>query len=194
MPQKLELTLQEALRLGMRLLREDALDAAEHVYRTVLAQHRDQPDALHYMGLLRHRLGRGVDGLRLMRRSIDLAPGHPWMLNNLGNVLVEQQRLDEALDAALSEDRAPGIPSRLREAMRYSLLNGGKRVRPVLCLAAAEAVGGNADAAAKANTQGAAVGGELVLDGIKIYQMTESGLTLQAMIQGTKFWKDADLN
>ena len=99
MPQKLELTLQEALRLGMRLLREDALDAAEHVYRTVLAQHRDQPDALHYMGLLRHRLGRGVDGLRLMRRSIDLAPGHPWMLNNLGNVLVEQQRLDEALDA-----------------------------------------------------------------------------------------------
>ena len=55
-------------------------------------------------------------------------------------------------------------------------------------------IGGNADAAAKANTQGAAVGGELVLDGIKIYQMTESGLTLQAMIQGTKFWKDADLN
>ena len=55
-------------------------------------------------------------------------------------------------------------------------------------------LGGNADAAAKANTQGAAVGGELVLDGIKIYQMTESGLTLQAMIQGTKFWKDADLN
>ncbi|MFH1983646.1 MAG: polyprenyl synthetase family protein [Pseudomonadota bacterium] len=35
-------------------------------------------------------------------------------------------------------------PSRLRDAMQYSLLAGGKRFRPVLCLAAAEAVG-NAD-------------------------------------------------
>ncbi len=33
------------------------------------------------------------------------------------------------------------------EAMRYSLEAGGKRVRPVLCMLAAEAVGGSADAA-----------------------------------------------
>lgn len=31
----------------------------------------------------------------------------------------------------------------LAEAMKYSLMAGGKRIRPVLCLAAAEAVGGN---------------------------------------------------
>ena len=31
------------------------------------------------------------------------------------------------------------------KAMRYSLMAGGKRIRPVLCLAAAEAVGGNPD-------------------------------------------------
>jgi len=31
------------------------------------------------------------------------------------------------------------------EAMRYSLFAGGKRVRPILCLAAAEAVGGEAE-------------------------------------------------
>jgi lipid-binding SYLF domain-containing protein len=55
-------------------------------------------------------------------------------------------------------------------------------------------IGGNADAAAKASTQGGAVGGELLLDGIKVYQITESGLALQATIQGTKFWKDPDLN
>jgi len=55
-------------------------------------------------------------------------------------------------------------------------------------------IGGQADAAAKASTQGSAVGGELMLDGIKIYQLTESGLALQATVQGTKFWKDPDLN
>ncbi len=54
---------------------------------------------------------------------------------------------------------------------------------------------GQADAAAKAGT----AGGELseaadVMPGVKIYQLTESGLALQATIQGTKYWKDDDLN
>ena len=39
--------------------------------------------------------------------------------------------------------RLPRRRSRLREAMRYSLLAGGKRIRPILTLAAAEAVGGD---------------------------------------------------
>jgi lipid-binding SYLF domain-containing protein len=55
-------------------------------------------------------------------------------------------------------------------------------------------IGGTADATAKASTQGEAVGGELLLDGIKVYQMTSSGLALQATIQGTKFFKDPELN
>lgn len=54
--------------------------------------------------------------------------------------------------------------------------------------------GGQADAAAKAGEKGAAIGGEAVLDGITIYQMTESGLALQATVKGTKYWKDDDLN
>jgi geranylgeranyl diphosphate synthase type II len=36
---------------------------------------------------------------------------------------------------------------RLEEALRYSLEPGGKRIRPVLCLAATEAVGGNVEQA-----------------------------------------------
>jgi len=44
-------------------------------------------------------------------------------------------------------------------------------------------VGGQADATAKANTQGEAYGGQLMLDGIKVYQLTESGLALQATIR-----------
>ncbi len=54
--------------------------------------------------------------------------------------------------------------------------------------------GGHADAAAKAGDKGAAVGGEAVFDGITIYQLTESGLALQATVKGTKYWKDDDLN
>jgi geranylgeranyl diphosphate synthase type II len=41
----------------------------------------------------------------------------------------------------------PAGRGRLRQAMRYSLLAGGKRIRPILTLASAEAVGGRAAAA-----------------------------------------------
>jgi geranylgeranyl diphosphate synthase, type II len=38
-----------------------------------------------------------------------------------------------------------GLTSDLIAAMRYSLFAGGKRLRPILCMAGAEAVGGSAD-------------------------------------------------
>jgi geranylgeranyl diphosphate synthase type II len=37
----------------------------------------------------------------------------------------------------------PDCPSAVAEAMRYSVTAGGKRLRPVLCLASADAVGGD---------------------------------------------------
>lgn len=56
------------------------------------------------------------------------------------------------------------------------------------------AFGAQADAAAKASDKGAAAGGEITINNITIYQLTESGLALQATIKGTKFWKDEKLN
>lgn len=54
--------------------------------------------------------------------------------------------------------------------------------------------GAHADAAAKASDKGGAVGGEILVDNITIYQLTEAGLALQATIKGTKYWKDDALN
>ena len=54
--------------------------------------------------------------------------------------------------------------------------------------------GAHADAAAKASDKGGAVGGEILVDNITIYQLTEAGLALQATVKGTKYWKDSDLN
>src|SRR4051812_7121708 len=55
-----------------------------------------------------------------------------------------RRRVDEALSRFLpevSDDPASPCPARLAEAMRYSVLAGGKRLRPVLALMAAEACG-----------------------------------------------------
>ncbi|KAL6627608.1 hypothetical protein ACP70R_031334 [Stipagrostis hirtigluma subsp. patula] len=55
----------------------------------------------------------------------------------------------DALDQALPRELR-GAPDRLTESMRYSVLAGGKRVRPVLAIAACELVGGDASAATPA--------------------------------------------
>ena len=53
----------------------------------------------------------------------------------------------ERVEAALDGSLAPERPESLREAMRYSLLAGGTRLRPILCLAACELAGGEAELA-----------------------------------------------
>jgi len=55
-------------------------------------------------------------------------------------------------------------------------------------------VGGQADAAAKAGDLGAAAGGSAVVDNVTVYQLTQSGLALQATVMGTRYWQDAELN
>jgi len=54
------------------------------------------------------------------------------------------RQVDAALDRFLPPETTE--PRRLHQAMRYSLFASGKRMRPVLCLAAAEAVGENREA------------------------------------------------
>ena len=49
--------------------------------------------------------------------------------------------VDEALDRFLPREDAK--PAALHKAMRYSVFAGGKRLRPILAMAAAEAVGGD---------------------------------------------------
>jgi geranylgeranyl diphosphate synthase type II len=50
--------------------------------------------------------------------------------------------VDEALKGFLPESEGPSVD--VVKAMRYSLFAGGKRLRPILCIAGAEAVGGGA--------------------------------------------------
>jgi len=54
---------------------------------------------------------------------------------------------------------------------------------------------GQADAAAKAGEKGGAYSGAAeVSPGVWVYQITKNGLALQLTLQGTKYYKDDDLN
>ncbi|MGB5961499.1 MAG: geranylgeranyl diphosphate synthase CrtE [Coleofasciculaceae cyanobacterium] len=54
-----------------------------------------------------------------------------------------QAQVEAALDLSLP----PMYPEKIYEAMRYSLLAGGKRLRPILCLATCELAGGTIEMA-----------------------------------------------
>ncbi len=57
----------------------------------------------------------------------------------LAEYVVEQQiRIEDALRRLVPPESAP--PESIHKAMRYSLFAGGKRIRPILCIAAADSV------------------------------------------------------
>ncbi len=83
---------------------------------------------------------RGVALSSIKNRAIQ----KPFSHVNLKSYLVTRQKLiDRALDRYLP--KANRKPTTLHRAMRYSLFAGGKRLRPILCLAAAEACRGRID-------------------------------------------------
>jgi geranylgeranyl diphosphate synthase type II len=60
----------------------------------------------------------------------------PWLR-------AKQKEVDSALGRFLPRESTK--PQTIHKAMRYSIFAGGKRLRPILCLAAAEACGGDID-------------------------------------------------
>ena len=68
---------------------------------------------------------------------------------NLKTYLQEKRALiDDALETFLPEVEGPATD--VVKAMRYSLFAGGKRLRPILCMAGADTVGGEARAVLQA--------------------------------------------
>ena len=82
-------------------------------------------------------------------------------------VQADLDRLLPLLDASLTVPFRRGDAVRLGEAVRYSLEAGGKRVRPVLCILACEAVGG---------TTIEALPGALALEYIHTYSLIHDDL------------------
>jgi predicted TPR repeat methyltransferase len=86
----------EALAFAVQLHRNRQLRAAAEVYQRVLRVVPDQPDALHFLGVICHQIGRSDEAIRMIRRSLEVQPDHADARNNLGNVLKESGRLAEA--------------------------------------------------------------------------------------------------
>lgn len=98
-----------ALAEAVRQHRAGNLRRAEHGYVARLHADPADPDALHYLGVLRHQQGRSDEGESLIVRALEAAPHYVDAWNNLGNVRCESGKLDfaeEAYRRALALDDA----------------------------------------------------------------------------------------
>lgn len=87
------------LEAAVAALQGDRFDAAEALLLQVLSLDAAQPDALHFLGILRHRQGDAEAALALLARALQQAPAHAGILVNHGNVLYENGRAPEAVAA-----------------------------------------------------------------------------------------------
>ncbi|HMD54558.1 MAG TPA: tetratricopeptide repeat protein, partial [Phycisphaerae bacterium] len=90
-------TVHEALIMGVRHQNAGRLADAEAIYKKILAQNPNQPDALHYLGILANQVGKPLIGIELISRAIKLKPNISDYHNNLGVALMEVGRFDDAI-------------------------------------------------------------------------------------------------
>lgn len=89
----------QALADAVRQHRAGNLRHAERAYLAQLQADPKEPNALHYLGVLRHQQGRSDEAEALIARALDAVPGYVDAWNNLGNVRRSSGRLDEAEQA-----------------------------------------------------------------------------------------------
>jgi tetratricopeptide (TPR) repeat protein len=82
---------------ALALTQAGRLGEAEAAWRAILARKPDEPSALHFLGCVLARTGRGAEGLALIDRSLALAPRNAMFLNNRARVLADTGRVDDAV-------------------------------------------------------------------------------------------------
>jgi predicted TPR repeat methyltransferase len=92
-----ELGIADAMAFARELQKEDHLEAADELYRRILALAPDYPDAWHFRGVVAFQLGRLAEAETMIRRAVELAPDYSDAHSNLGNVLQHQRRVEEAV-------------------------------------------------------------------------------------------------
>ncbi len=88
--------LSQRMMMAIRAHQAGDLAAAETAYRAVLAAYPEQPDALHYLGVIAYQQDDPDQAARLIGQARQLKPRDPAVAANLGLVFQDQGRAAEA--------------------------------------------------------------------------------------------------
>jgi predicted TPR repeat methyltransferase len=90
---------QDALPIALEHHRAGRLRQAEAGYRAILEAQPDQPDALHWLGVMFFQAGRADEALPLLRRAAAICPTEAGFWHNLGQACLSAGQAVEAIAA-----------------------------------------------------------------------------------------------
>ena len=116
----MQMTLDEALRLGVEAHRLGKVEEADRYYTAILGVHSGHPDANHNMGVLAVGLGKLSDSIPYFERAVEGNSGVEQYWLSYISALLDLGRLDVAV-GAFDRARGIGICSRWRCPPAHSL-------------------------------------------------------------------------
>jgi len=90
--------IQQTFRQATNLFQSGRLSEAEAIFNRILQATPNQPDALHFLGMIAHQSGNSETAVELIGRAIRVKPSAP-MYCNLGIALQAQGKLDAAVES-----------------------------------------------------------------------------------------------
>jgi len=80
------ITIYEAVAMALNLHRAGRVSESEALYKSIIATDPEQPEALHFLGLMSFQNDNTPEALDLINRSLQANPGYTDARNNLGNI------------------------------------------------------------------------------------------------------------
>jgi tetratricopeptide (TPR) repeat protein len=90
-------TISEALAIAIQYHQAGRLQAAEQIYRQILAVEANQPDVLHLLGVMAHQVGKHGVAVEYIQRAIGVAGNRAAFHINLGGAYCALHRIPEAV-------------------------------------------------------------------------------------------------
>ena len=121
---------QQVLDRALHFHNSGKVGEAEKLYRSLLEEHPQQADALHYLGVIGLQFGRFDEAVSLIQRAVDARPGYVDAFINLGYGLTALGRYQEAveqLERALATCPASAaVVAQIRHSLADTLLKMGR--------------------------------------------------------------------
>ena len=129
-----ELSVDQALSMAMQLHQKGVIDKAAAIYERILTVIPGNARVRHYCGLAKYQLGERIEGLAMVRESVELFPNEADWNSNLGNLYFEEKRYE---DSRLSHERALALNPKHINAMSnlgiaYQALGMPDKAREIL--------------------------------------------------------------
>jgi len=91
------LDIDHAIQSALKYHERGRLDRAEKIYRKILKNYPNQPDALHFLGLIAGQRDKTDEAEHLIRKAINILPQNAFYHHNFGTLMKEQGRWKEAI-------------------------------------------------------------------------------------------------